>query len=272
LYDVAIVGAGPAGLSASLTALQHGLRYITLEQGEIASTIRQYPRQKFLMSEPIEIPLYGNLYVGDGTKESLLAIWESIISNTGVQIRANEKVEQVRRNSAGFHISTDRGDHHARYVVLATGKRGTPRRLGVPGEDLPKVSYKLIEADDYVDNDILVIGGGDSAIEAALALSRSGKNRVTLSYRGESFQRARKRNCEHLERARDEGRLQILLQSDVQTITHDGVELSHVGRPLTLPNNFTFVLIGGEPAEAFLRKVGVQIVEKSLSTPREPFL
>ena len=272
LYDVAIVGAGPAGLSASLTALQYGLRYLTLEQGEIASTIRQYPRQKFLMAEPIEIPLYGNLYVGDGTKESLLAIWEAIISNTGVQIRANEKVESVRRNSAGFHVTTERGDYRTRFVVLATGKRGTPRKLGVPGEDLPKVSYKLVEADTFADLDILVVGGGDSAIEAALALSRSGKNRVTLSYRGEGFHRARERNREYLEKANLEGRVQIQLQSSVQTIGHNHVELNHAGRTITLLNDFVFILIGGEPPEEFLKKVGIQMVEKTITARQDHHL
>ncbi|HTK96238.1 MAG TPA: NAD(P)-binding domain-containing protein, partial [Terriglobales bacterium] len=162
VYDVAIVGAGPAGLSASLTAQQYGLRYVTLEQGEIASTIRQYPRQKFLMAEPIEIPLYGPLYVGDGSKEALLAVWETIIANTGVQIRTNERVESVQKNSAGFHVLTPKGDYRARHVVLALGKRGSPRKLDVSGEELPKVAYRLIEADTYEGKDIVVVGGGDS--------------------------------------------------------------------------------------------------------------
>ena len=223
VYDVAIVGAGPAGLSASLTAQQYGLRYITLEQGEIASTIRQYPRQKFLMAEPIQIPLYGTLYVGDGTKEALLAVWETIIANTGVQIRTNEKVEVVQKNSSSFHVKTTRDEYLARYVILALGKRGSPRKLGVEGEDLPKVSYKLIEADSYCDNDILVVGGGDSAVEAALALSRSGKNHVVLSYRGDSFRRARERNREHLLQAQREGRLHVMLNSNVERITAEEV-------------------------------------------------
>jgi thioredoxin reductase/Pyruvate/2-oxoacid:ferredoxin oxidoreductase delta subunit len=266
MYDIAIVGAGPAGLSASLTAQQYGLRYVTLEQGEIAATIRQYPRQKFLMAEPIQIPLYGTLYVGDGTKEALLSVWETIIANTGVQIRTNEKVEQVQKNSAGFHVRTALNDYKARYVVLALGKRGTPRRLGIEGEELPKVAYRLIEVDSYQDKDILVVGGGDSALEAALALSRSGTNRVTLSYRAESFHRARERNRDQLRKAELEGRLRVLRQSSVQQITQTTALLACPHGQVTLPNDYAFLLLGGESPEEFLRRTGVQIVEKSLGS------
>ncbi len=265
MYDVAIAGAGPAGLSASLTCEQYGLRYITLEQGEIAATIRQYPRQKFLMAEPLEIPLYGSLYVGDGTKEALLSVWETIIANTGVRINTAEKVESLQKNSAGFHVLTRKGDYRARYVVLAIGKRGTPRKLGVPGEELPKVSYRVIEAETYEDNDILVVGGGDSAIEAALALSRSGKNRVTLSYRGDSFRRARARNVQQLETAQRDGRMQLRLNSQVRQIDAAQVALGTGDREIVLANDFVFPLIGGESPEDFLRKVGIEIVEKAIS-------
>ena len=270
MYDVAIVGAGPAGLSASLTAQQYGLRYITLEQGEIASTIRQYPRQKFLMAEPIQIPLYGTLYVGDGTKEALLAVWETIIANTGVQIRTNEKVDVVQKNSSGFHVMTSHNDYKARYVVLALGKRGTPRRLGVHGENLPKVSYRLIEVETYQDKDILVVGGGDSAVEAALGLSRMATNRVVLSYRGDSFHRVRERNRERLLRAETEGRLKVVLRSAVQQIAETYVRLACPEGTVTLPNDFAFLLLGGESPEEFLQKVGVQIVEKRLGIATMP--
>lgn len=265
--DVIVVGAGPAGLSASLTAEQHGLRYLTLEQGEIASTIRQYPRQKFLMAEPIELPLYGTLYVADGTKEALLSVWETILANTGVGVRTNERVETVQRNARGFAVGTAKGLYHAPYVVLAMGKRGTPRRLGVPGEDLAKVSYRLIEAGDYQDKDLLVVGGGDSAIEAALALSRAGTNRVTLSYRGDSFQRARERNQQYVETAIRDGALKVLWKSQVTGIRDDSVLVASEAGTVTLPNDYTFVLIGGETPENFLQKTGIEIVEKALSAP-----
>lgn len=264
-YDVVIVGAGPAGLSASLAAQQYGMRYLTLEQGEIAATIRQYPRQKFLMAEPIDLPLYGTLYVADGTKEALLSVWETILSNTGVQVATNERVEQVLRNGSGFQIATAKGTYKTTQVVLAMGKRGVPRRLGVPGEDLAKVCYRLIEAETYKDKSLLVVGGGDSAIEAALALSRSGTNHVTLSYRGDNFQRARERNRTFLDEAERSGGISVQRNSHVREIRPDGVTLDVGGRGLDLPNHYTFVLIGGESPEEFLRRTGVEIVEKALS-------
>jgi putative YpdA family bacillithiol system oxidoreductase len=264
-YDVAIVGAGPAGLSASLSAQQHNLKYVTLEQGEIASTIRQYPRQKFLMAEPIEIPLYGNLYVGDGTKEALLSVWETIITNTGVRVNTNERVESIQRNSAGFHVNTGKADYHARFVILALGKRGSPRKLGVPGENLAKVSYRLIEAESYDHNDIVVVGGGDSAIEAAMALSRSGTNRVTLCHRGNSFQRARQRNQEQVQAAAKAGKLQIVLDAQVAEIRPADLTLSTSAGPKTLKNDFVFVLVGGESPDEFLQKTGIEIVDKAVT-------
>jgi thioredoxin reductase (NADPH) len=267
LYDVAIVGAGPAGLSASLTAQQYGLPYVTLEQGEVASTIRNYPRHKFLMAEPIQMPLYGSLYIGDGTKESLLSVWETIIANTGVRVRTNMRVDSIRRAEDGgvFLIGTEKETYRARNVVLALGKRGSPRRLNVPGEELAKVTYRLIEAADYEDRDILVVGGGDSAIEAATALSRGGKNRVTLSYRGGDFKRARDRNQELLDQREKEGVLRLLRGSQVQQILPESVSLNVQGQTVDLHNDFVFVLIGGESPEGFLQKIGIEIVEKALS-------
>lgn len=266
-FDVAIVGAGPAGLSASLTAQQYGLRYLTLEQGEVASTIRNYPRHKFLMAEPVEMPLYGSLYVGDGTKESLLGVWEAIIANTGVRIHTNERVEEIRRDaaSAGFVVKTPAGEHRARFVVLTIGKRGVPRKLGVPGEALAKVAYRLIEAEEYEGKDILIVGGGDSAIEAALAVSKGGRNRVTLSYRGRDFSRARERNQSMLAERESQGTLTVLRQSEVREISPEGVVLDVQGERRAIANDFVFVLIGGESPEDFLRKTGVQIVEKALT-------
>jgi thioredoxin reductase (NADPH) len=247
-FDVAIIGAGPAGLSASLSAEQHELRYLTVEQGEIASTIRQYPRQKFLMAEPIDIPLYGSLYVADGTKEALLSVWETILKNTGVRVQTNERLERVERNNAGFHIDTGRGSYYARYVVLAMGRRGSPRRLEVPGEEMAKVAYRLIEADTYENENILVVGGGDSALEAALALSKSGKNSVTLCHRGEGFNRARDRNRERILEAASSGRVHALLNSRVREIRADSVLVDNGGAAQELPNSYVFALLGGRVA------------------------
>jgi thioredoxin reductase len=263
-YDVIIVGAGPAGLSASLAALQHGLRYLTLEQGEVASTIRNYPRHKFLMAEPIDMPLYGSLYVGDGTKESLLTVWETIIANTGVRVQTNEEVESIVRSGSSLNVSTAKAVYQTRNVVLTLGKRGRPRRLGIPGEAMGKVTYRLIEADTYHDKDILVVGGGDSATEAALALSKASRNRVTLSYRGTAFNRARERNRKMLADAEQQGRVNIIRESQVTRILPNSVQIVAGNKVFELPNHYVFVLIGGESPEGFLRKTGIEIVEKIL--------
>lgn len=264
--DVLIVGSGPAGLSAALSAHQFGLKYLVLEAGEIAATIRQYPRHKFLMSEPLAMPLYGNLFVADGSKDALLAVWETIISNTGVRVQTNERVTGVRRNGGNFLVSTPAREYKARYVVLAMGKRGTPRRLGVPGEDRSKVSYRLIEAETYEGKDILVVGGGDSAVEAALALTRDGRNRVTVSYRGSTFQRARDRNQARLQEAEQQWTARVLRNSHVIEIGETTVRLNADGKETEIPNDFIFVLIGGESPEEFLKRTGVEIVEKAVGT------
>ncbi len=267
LYDVVIVGAGPAGLSASLSAVQTGLNYLTLEQGEVAATIRNYPRHKFLMAEPVEMPLYGSLYVGDGTKESLVSVWETILANTGVHIQTQERVESIVRTNGWLCVTSNKGAYRTKNVVLALGKRGSPRRLGVPGEELSKVTYRLIEADTYEDKDILVVGGGDSAVEAALALSKASRNRVTLSYRGNTFYRARERNCRMLEDAEKQGRVRIVRNSVVTRILPHCAQLTEGDRAYEIPNHYVFILIGGESPDAFLQKVGVEIVEKVIGAP-----
>jgi thioredoxin reductase (NADPH) len=266
VWDVLIVGAGPAGLSASLTAHQYGLNYLTLEQGEIASTIRHYPRHKFLMAEPIAMPLYGSLYIGDGTKESLLSVWETIVANTGVRVRTNERVESIHRQPDFFQVQSPKGSYLAKHVVMALGKRGTPRRIGAPGEELSKVSYQLIEAENYQGKDILVVGGGDSAVEAALALANQPGNYVTLSYRGKEFNRLRERNSVRLKESESQKQITVLRNSLVSEIRTSSVLLSIDQKdPVELANDYVFALLGGESPEDFLRKIGVEIVEKAIS-------
>ena len=211
------------------------------------------------------MPLYGNLYIGDGTKETLLSVWETILEKTGVRVRTEEGVRGIRRQEDLFTVETVKGTYKARNVVLALGKRGTPRALGVPGEELSKVAYRLIEAETYSDNDLLVVGGGDSAVEAALAVSQGGRNRVTLSYRGDDFKRLRERNQAQLQQAEASGRLRVLRKSQVREIRPATVLMEFEGQVIELANDYVFVLIGGVSPDEFLKKTGIEIVEKAIS-------
>ena len=177
----------------------------------------------------------------------------------------NERVEAITREADGLVVQTKAGEYRSRFVVLALGKRGSPRRLGVPGEDLNKVAYRLIEAESYADEDILVVGGGDSAVEAALAVAQNGRNRVTLSYRGNEFTRLKERNQQRITQAEGSGKLRVLRGSRVQEILPGAVRLYVDGRPIETPNHYVFVLIGGESPEEFLRKTGIEIVEKVIT-------
>lgn len=266
-YDVIVVGAGPAGLSAALSLHEYGIRYLVLEQGEIAETIRQYPRNKFLMEEPVEMPLYGRLHIQDTTKEALLEVWESIVARTGVRIRTSEKVEGITRETAGqpFSVQTPRARYEARYVVLAIGKRGTPRKLGVPGEDLSKVLYRLIEADSYENADVAVVGGGDSALEAALALAKGGRNRVTLLHRSADFNKVRERNRTRLKETEASGLINVLRSTRVRMVRPDSLLIEGAGGESEIANQWVFVMAGGESPETFLENVGVNIVERVIA-------
>jgi thioredoxin reductase/Pyruvate/2-oxoacid:ferredoxin oxidoreductase delta subunit len=268
-YDLLIVGSGPAGLSAALEAQRNHLRCVVLEQGTFADTIRKYPRHKLLLAEPMGIPLYGDLWIADGSKESLLQIWESVIERAGLQVRVGQRVERIEQSGARFLVHTMAGEcHQARRVVLAMGRRGTPRTLGVPGEDLAKVVYDIIEMEDFAGRRVLVVGGGDSAVESAIGLARQLGTTVSLSYRGDSFSRVKLRNREKLDAAMAARRVELLLRSQVREIRDDVVLLDVDGAPRLLPNDDVVVRIGGDAPVALLEQIGVRFVTKALpSTP-----
>lgn len=262
--DVAIVGSGPAGLSAALEAHRRGLRYVVLEQGTLADTVRRYPRHKVLFAEPLSIPLYGDLWIADASKESLLQVWETIVANTGLRIRTGRRVEQVIRSGDRFRIVAGGVEFHARAVVLAMGRRGTPRRLGVPGEELPKVFYDVAEMEEFAGRRVLVVGGGDSALESALGLANQPGTTVHLSYRGEDFRRVKERNLEKLEAAAQAGRIVVLLRSQVREIRPEVVVIDTGGEPMILPNDEVIIRIGGDAPHAFLQQLGIRIVQKDV--------
>jgi putative YpdA family bacillithiol system oxidoreductase len=262
--DVAIVGSGPAGLSAGLEALRRGLSYVILEQGSLSDTVRKYPRHKLLLAEPVHIPLYGDLWVADASKETLLQVWETIVANTGLQVQTFQKVEQVVRDDEVFVVRSAERFWRARRVVLALGRRGSPRRLGVPGEELAKVFYDVVEMEAFAGRRVLVVGGGDSAIESALGLANQQGTQVLLSYRGTAFSRIKDRNREKLDAAVGKGRIALELNSAVREIRSDVVVLDREGEAAIVPNDDVIVRIGGEAPFAFLEKLGVRLVHKDV--------
>jgi thioredoxin reductase (NADPH) len=256
--DVVIVGAGPAGISASLRAAEHGLRALTLEREEVGGTVSKYPRQKLVMTSPVEFPLHGRFNKTALSKEDLLAFWEKIMQRTDLNIHTSEIVETVQKETCGlFRVRTSREEYISRAVVLALGRAGTPRKLGVKGEELPHVLYRLIEADHYTDKNILVVGGGDSAIEAAMGLAHQPGNKVTLSYRKGEFSRLKDRNEKRIAESIRSGKVEVLFNS-VPTEFRVGSALIDVGGEVReLPNDFVWIFAGGIPPSDFLKAAGV---------------
>ncbi|MEZ5988206.1 MAG: FAD-dependent oxidoreductase [Planctomycetota bacterium] len=274
-YDLVIVGAGPAGLSCALQAQKHGLRHVVLEkEAGIGGTVASYPRRKLVLTQPVEMPLVGRLKRSRYSKEELMELWEGIAVGREVPVEHGVVLDHVAPAGDGhWVVHTDRGEWRARNVCLALGRRGVPRKLGVPGEELSKVAYSLVEASAYEGRRILVVGGGDSAVEAAVALAEHEGNEVTISYRRGTFFRLKQRNQEHVDRAIAERRVRALFDSEVLAIADEAVELE-VGdggtrRRVVLPNDDVFVMIGGEAPIPLLERSGVSF-DPALRPSAEP--
>jgi putative YpdA family bacillithiol system oxidoreductase len=266
VYDVCIVGAGPGGISASLRAVENRLSYLTLERGELGGTVAQYPRQKLVMTSPVEFPLHGKFKKLEISKEQLVEFWRAAVKKANLRVNTGESVEDIRRAPDGtFTISSTRAQYQARAVILALGRRGTPRKLGVPGEDRSKVMYSLIEAEAYTNARILIVGGGDSAVEAALGLAYQKGNQVTLSYRKPEFSRIKERNSQRIGEAMRSRRVRVLFNSQPVEIRERSVVLDIQGKAEELPNDWVWVFAGGEPPNAFLEKIGVALGERNFT-------
>ena len=260
--DLVIVGAGPAGIAASLGALQHKLRFITVEQESLGGTVAHFPRGKLVMTAPAMLPLVGKIKFSETTKEVLLAFWTDIVNRTGLKIQFQERLEAIEPQGDALQVTTNRGRYLANSVLLAIGRRGTPRKLEVPGEDLPKVIYRLIDAEQYHGQRVLVVGGGDSALEAAASLADLGDAEVTLSYRSENFSRAKEKNRERISAAERSGQLRVLFKSNVQEIQPEQVILTQEGERIELANDTVIILAGGVLPTPFLEKIGVRVDTK----------
>ncbi|HLP98472.1 MAG TPA: NAD(P)-binding domain-containing protein [Sideroxyarcus sp.] len=266
-YDVIIIGAGPAGLGASLGAMHHKLRYITLEQeASLGGAIFQYPRNKIAMTAPVKLPVIGEMHFKEVSKEKLLEFWLGIIEKTGIKLNYNERMETITKTDNGFLVKTSKGSYETRAVLLAIGRRGTPRKLNVPGEEQPKVVYRLIDPEQYRNMHVVVVGGGDSAVEAAMAIAEQPGTTVTLSARGEDFGKAfggaKPKNRDKLKAMEDAKKLTILLKSGVKQIGKDTIVMKHGDQETEIPNDGVIVCAGGTLPTPFLKEIGVMVETK----------
>ncbi len=260
--DLVIVGSGPAGISASLAATAYKLRYITLEQDSLGGTVAHFPRAKLVMTRPAELPLAGKMNFTEVQKEGLLSFWEDIVKKYRLRIRYGERVCQVKKTGDLFEVVTEQGRYPARAVLLAIGRRGTPRKLGVQGEEQSKVVYRLTDPETYAGQHVLVVGGGDSALEAAGSIAMESDAQVTLSYRSGAFSRAKLKNRERVEKAVKARRLKLMLKSQVVEIGEDFVDVDWQGQRHRLQNSAVIVCAGGILPTDFLKSMGVEIETK----------
>jgi len=261
--DVVIVGAGPAGLSATLGAMEKKLRSVTLEQEtSLGGAIFQYPRNKIAMTAPVKLPIIGEIKMGEISKEDLLEFWAGVVKKTGMKINLSERMETITKTEYGFLVKTNKQTYETRAVLLAIGRRGTPRKLGVPGEELPKVVYSLIDPAQYQNMHVLVVGGGDSALEAAITISEQPGTTVAISYRSEAFGRGKPKNRDRLQAQEAAGRIRVMLKSNVKLIEPDKVHLEHEGQAVELANDAIIVCAGGILPTPFLKEIGVMVETK----------
>lgn len=259
--DVVIVGSGPAGISASLAAKEHGLRSVTIEQEDgLGGCVYHFPRRKLAMTAPMKLPIVGEFNRYEISKEELLEFWNRVIRQTGLKINFMERMEAITKSGNGFLVKTSKTTYKTRNVLLAIGRRGTPRKLGVPGEEQSKVVYRLIDAEQYRGQHVLVVGGGDSAAEAALAVAAERGTTVMLSCRGdEIFTRPKEKNRQQLKQAVEKGRIKVALRCQVKEIGPDSVVLEQEGRSGTYKNDAVIICAGGTLPTPMLKEIGVLV-------------
>ncbi|MCG6889481.1 MAG: NAD(P)-binding domain-containing protein [Gammaproteobacteria bacterium] len=257
-YQVVIVGAGPAGIAATLQAKELGLKYLTIDQDSLGGTVFKYPRGKIVMTQPVELPLVGKMHFEETSKEELLEFWQQTEAKSGIKIHYGELVADISALDPGYAIASSGGTYSTDTVLLAIGRRGTPRKLGVPGEDQSKVVYQLTDPEQYVGQQVLIVGGGDSALEAALAIAEAG-GAVSVSYRSDTFSRAKAKNRERIEAFAEAGKLKLYLSSNVTSISPQEVLLEQKGEAIKIANEAVIVSAGGILPTGFLRQMGIEV-------------
>lgn len=263
LPQIAVIGAGPAGLSALLCCRKFGLPVTCFEKEATANTIRNFPKKKILMAEPVEMPLFGPLWVGDTTREELLSAWDRILTKTGVHINTTSRLESIRKENNRFIITISGKQSVFDKVILSLGNRGVPRKLNIPGEDGDNVYYNLLDAEEFIENRIVIVGAGDSAIEAALSLLAN-RCKIILLVRGDGFPRAKPKNIEKIEKAISTKEITAYYNSNLEEIGPDFVRFSANGQTFRQKNDVVFIMVGGELPFDLLKKIGIEIIEKEI--------
>lgn len=263
LPTVMVIGAGPAGLSAMLSCRKFGLPVICFEKDLTANTIRNFPKKKIMMAEPVEMPIVGPLWVGDSTREKLLEAWDGILAKAGACITTGSRLEMIEKKDNRFQLTLSKKTYSCDKIILALGNRGVPRKLGIPGDDGPNVFNNLLEAGEFAGSTVTVIGAGDSAIEAALALQQNGC-RVTMLVRGDGFPKAKSRNIERIGRASAANLVRVYFNSQPLQIDADSISFLAGGVTHREKNNAVFVMVGGELPFQLLESFGIKIIEKEV--------
>lgn len=262
-YDVLVVGAGPAGISGTLAAKKAGLNVITLEQESLGGTVATYPRSKIIMTHPMELPLYGKLKLFETSKTQLLELWNTIINKHNLQVVEHAKVETIVKENNIFTITTKDGTNYtSKIVLLAIGRRGTPRKLNIPGEIAENVAYRLLEPEEIKGKKVVIVGGGDSALEAAMSLCD--QNTVRLFSRDDYFTSRKKKNIDLINEIIQQGKIDAKFNTYLTSIEQNSVHYAdkHNETPIELENDLVFIFAGGELPTNFLKKTGIDIVTK----------
>lgn len=259
VLDVCIVGAGPAGIGAALRATELKMSYTVLEQESLGGTVYTYPRSKLVMTHPVDLPLHGAVKLTDTSKDELLNLWNELRGRYNLKIEESTRVNSISNEGDIFLINKgDETSIRSRNVLLAIGRRGTPRKLNVPGELNQRVAYRLLDEDQITNERILVVGGGDSAVESALLLKD--KNQVILSYRKGAFARIKAGNQVSIDEASNNGEIDILYNSQVQEILESDVILKVEDGVQTLQDiDRIYIFAGGELPTQFLKKAGIEM-------------
>ncbi|WP_338353347.1 NAD(P)-binding domain-containing protein [Thalassolituus oleivorans] len=262
ILDVIIIGAGPAGISASLAAKNNKLSYLTLEQESMGGTVAHFPRNKIVMTSPVNLPLIGKVKFSEVKKEKLIEFWEKTISEQALAIKTGQYVEDIINKGDYFEVKTSTNTFQSRTVLLAIGRRGTPRKLGVPGEESNKVVYQLKDPEQYVNQQVTVVGGGDSAVEAAMSIAEQPGTQVILSYRGDAFSRIKPANRKKLASISEQNNFQLMLNSNVVKITESTITIESNGKQQSFPNDGIIVAAGGILPTGFLQRIGIKTETK----------